>query len=63
MFLSCSYFFWDLSLDVLIKGVLIKKKGVQIIVKQRIQIKPTFKHLEFSPFINLPSKDFLDGKN
>ena len=26
MFLSCSYFFWDFSLDVLIKGVLIKKK-------------------------------------
>ena len=28
MFLTCSYFFWDFSLDVLIKGVLIKKKGV-----------------------------------
>ena len=28
MFLSCSYFLGDFSLDVLIKGVLIKKKGV-----------------------------------
>ena len=28
MFLGCSYFSGDFSLDVLVKGVLIKKKGV-----------------------------------
>ena len=29
MFLSCSYFFRDFSLDVLIKGVLIKKGVIE----------------------------------
>ena len=50
MFLSCSYFFWDFRLDVLVKGVLIKKKGVMLTLRVEVNLK-TKSSIKKYPFL------------
>ena len=54
MFLRCSYFSGDFSLDVLIKGVLIKKKGVS---QNRLKPAQNYLMLKFLLYARQPLLD------